>query len=94
MVAVGDERNVDAAQPALVLRRRVPGLETVLAIRRGEDDGATASVQELFEAMREGLDLSRADEGPGFGEEDQDEPVIRFGVGGEADVWWRGQRSA
>jgi hypothetical protein len=38
-----------------------------------------------LQARGEGYDFGWADEGPGFGEEDQDQPVLGLGVGGEGD---------
>ena len=52
----------------------------MLGVRAGEDDGAGAGVEELFEAGGEGFDFGWADEGPGFGEKDEDEPVVGFCV--------------
>lgn len=85
MIAVADERDVHAAEPAFEVGGRVPRLERVLGVGAGEDDGAGARVEELVEAGGEGFDFRRADEGEGFREEDQDEPVVGFGVGREVD---------
>lgn len=80
MVAIADERDVYTTQAALGLGCAIPGLEAVLGVGGGEDDGAGARVEELLQASRKGADLGRTDEGPGFGEEDQNEPVVGLGV--------------
>ena len=94
MVAIADERNVDAAQAALELADRVPRFEAVLAVGRGEGDGAGARVEEFLEASGEGFDFGGADEGEGFGEEDEDEPVVGFGVAAEGDFYSHHQQAA
>jgi len=86
VVDVAHEGDVDAAEPAFHVRGVVPRAEAVVAVGADEDDGAGAVVEELFEPGGEGSDLGGADEGPGFGEEDEDEPVVGFGVGGEGDL--------
>lgn len=61
----------------------------MLAVGAGEGDGAAAGVEEFVEAGGEGFDFRWADEGEGFGEEVQDEPVVGLEVGGEGDLWFR-----
>lgn len=71
VIAIADERDVHATQPALHVRRRVPRFQAVLGVGAGEGDRARAAVEEFFQARAESAHFRRADEGPGFGEEDQ-----------------------
>ena len=86
MAGVADQRHVDAAQSALQVASAVPGLETVLRVGRGEDDGALTRVEKLLEARTEGLDLGGTDEGPGSREEDQCDSVAGVGISTQRDL--------
>lgn len=72
---------MNASKTAFHIRSSVPGSEAELGIGAGERDGAGAAVEEFLQAGAEGADFGRADEGPGFGEEDEDEPVVGLGIG-------------
>jgi hypothetical protein len=85
VVEVAHERNMHTAQTAFHVARVIPCLETILGVGANEDNGASPRVQKFFEASGEGFDLGRADEGPGFWEEDQDEPMIGFCIRGKCD---------
>lgn len=87
VVAVADQRYMNASQPAFHLGGRIPGPQYVLAVCAGEGYGAGAAVEEFLQARGKGRDFCGTDEGPGFGEEDQDEPVLGLGVGREGDFW-------
>jgi len=76
VIAVADERHMHASQAAFHLRSSIPRAKTVLGVRAGERHGAGAAVEEFLQAGTEGADFRGADEGPCFGEEDQDEPVL------------------
>ena len=57
----------------------------MVGVSTDEYDSASARVQEFFEAGGEGFDFGWADERPGFWEEDEDEPVVGFGIRFESD---------
>ena len=82
VVTVADQGNVHASQTALHLGRGVPCPQSVLAVRASKSDGTGPAVEEFLQPGGEGYDFCRADEGPGFGEENQDQPVLGLGVGG------------
>ena len=66
----------------------------MVGVRADECDSAGARVQEFFEAGGEGFDFGWADEGPGFGEEDDDEPVVGFSVRFKRDLCSSFQRGS
>ena len=86
MVLVAQKGNVDVAEATILLARGGPCKQAVLAVGAGEDDTGTAG-GEVGSAVAEGEDLSRAHEGPGHGDEAQDNPLLLGLVVGEAQVW-------
>lgn len=85
VVLVADQRDVDAAETAVLAGNGAPGEQAVLGVGRGESDG-DATLVELLDGIAEGDDLSGADEGPRHGNEGKDEPLALGGVVGEADL--------
>jgi hypothetical protein len=86
VVLVRQQRDVDLAQAALLLRRVGPCEQRVLRVGRGEDDARAARFK-VGSAVAEGEDLGWAHEGPGHRDEAKDQPLLVGGVLGEADVW-------
>jgi hypothetical protein len=86
VVLVRQQRDVDLAQAALLLRCVGPCEQRVLRVGRGEDDARAARFK-VGSSVAEGEDLGWAHEGPGHGDEAKDQPLLVGGVLGEADVW-------
>ena len=61
LVEVGNQREVDPADAAVIDRGFTPGVVAVLRVDRAADD-IDPALLEVFEAMREGNDLRGADE--------------------------------
>jgi hypothetical protein len=87
VVLVAQKRDVDVAEATVLLACGGPCKQAVLAVGTGEDDAGTAG-GEVGSAVAEGEDLSGAHEGPGHGDEAQDNPLLLGCVVGEAEVWW------
>ena len=85
VVAIADQGHMDASQAAFHVRGSVPRPEAELGVGTGESNGTGAAVQELLEASAEGADFRGADEGPCFGKEDQDKPVVGLSVSRQRD---------
>lgn len=75
VVAVTYQRYTDTAQPTLIHGHAVPGAQDVLRVCAHEEDGGVA-LREIRGAGVEGGDLAGADEGPGHGEECEDDPLL------------------
>lgn len=85
VVLVRQQRDVDLAQAAVLLRCVGPCEQRVLGVGRSEDNAGTAGLK-VGCAVAEGKDLGRAHEGPGHGHEAEDEPLLVGGVLSEADI--------
>ncbi len=72
--AVGQQGDGDAAEAAELEGRGVPGAQDVFRVGADEGDVGVAGA-EGGEARGEGEDFGRAHEGPGHGDEEEDEPV-------------------
>jgi hypothetical protein len=91
VVLVAQQRDVDAAEPAVTRRCVVPRQQAVFGVCGREDDGRVAAA-ELWRGVAESDDLGRADECPGHGNEGEDEPLLGGGVSCEGEVcegWYR-----
>ena len=83
VVAVANQRDMDASETAFHIRSGVPGSQAELGVGASESHGTGAAVKEFLKAVTEGADFRGTDEGPCFREKDQDEPVVGLGVSGQ-----------
>jgi hypothetical protein len=80
VVLVAQQRDVDLAQPAIFFTCVGPRKQAILAICACEDDAGAAG-GEIGGAFTKSDDFGRAHEGPGHGDEAEDEPLLGGCVG-------------